>query len=250
MAALPSRYLVYGRETGESGTPHLQGYIIFESTKRLSALKKIHQQAHWEIAKGNSQQASDYCKKDGDYVEQGVLSQQGKRTDLEKACDMIKEGQSLQTVAEECPSTFVKFGRGLRDFKLLMDKPYKPDGLRGEWYVGAPGTGKSLKARTDNPNAYLKNQNKWFDGYAGEKVIILDDLDTNALGHHLKIWSDRYPCTGETKGGTVNLQHDKIIVTSNYSIEALWPEDIEMQKAIRRRFKVTYFRNVLGKKET
>jgi len=42
-------------------------------------------------------------------------------------------------------------------------------------------------------------------------------MDTPALGHYLKIWADKYACTGETKGGNLNLQHEKIVVTSNFS---------------------------------
>ena len=45
------------------------------------------------------------------------------------------------------------------------------------------------------------------------------------LGHYLKIWADRYPCRGEVKGASVQLRHDAFIVTSNYSIKELWPED-------------------------
>ena len=65
----------------------------------------------------------------------------------------------------------------------------------------------------------------------------MDDLDTNVLGHYLKIWGDNYACTGEVKGGTVQLTYKTFIVTSNYKISQLWKDDPVMAAAIARRFK-------------
>ena len=65
-------------------------------------------------------------------------------------------------------------------------------------------------------------------------------MDGNFLGHYLKIWADKCACTGEIKGGVVKLCHTTFIVTSNYSIEAMWKDDPVMAAAIKRRFKVTH----------
>lgn len=73
----------------------------------------------------------------------------------------------------------------------------------------------------------------------GQSSVIIDDLDTDCLAHYLKIWADKYACTGEVKGGTVPLQHETLIVTSNYEIEQLFKDPI-MAAAIRRRFKVIH----------
>lgn len=232
------KYLVYGKEVGESGTPHLQGFFTLQTKKSIVALRKLGMECHLEPTKGTSVQASDYCKKDGDFVEFGIPPTPGKRTDLATATDLIKEGASMQELAESCPETFVKFGRGLRDLALTLAKPYDHSQTRGLWIHGPPGTGKSHSARHLDPNAYLKPQSKWWDGYANEETVILDDLDTNVLGHYLKIWSDKYACTGETKGGTVNLQHRTFIITSNYHPEELWTEDLQMLNAIKRRFQI------------
>ena len=43
------KYLVFQKERGESGTDHFQGYVQFRSNKRLSALKALHKEAHWEV---------------------------------------------------------------------------------------------------------------------------------------------------------------------------------------------------------
>lgn len=232
-------YLVYGREVGDSGTPHLQGFATFKKATRLSGVRKLHDKAHWEPAKGNSIQASDYCKKDGDYFEKGQVPSQGKRTDLEKAVDTLKQ-HGVQGVAEEHPTLFLRYSRGFRDLALALEKPYTHTQTRGIWIWGPPGSGKSHAARGFSDNLYLKAQNKWFDGYAGERVILLDDLDTDVLGHYLKIWSDKYACTGETKGGTIHLRHTMFIVTSNYPPSHFWPLDPMMLEAINRRFKIIH----------
>lgn len=241
--AIECLYLVYGREVSSTFTPHLQGFVTFKTMQRLSGVKKLLPTAHWETARGSSCQASDYCKKDGNFFEKGKTPYQGKRTDLDEVCEKIKNGDSIRSVAESHPSTFVKFHRGIKELALTLCNPYNHDDVRGLWLVGNPGTGKSRYARSQFPGAYLKPQSKWFDGYNGEDAIILDDLDKGGicLGHHLKIWADRYACTGETKGGTVHLQHKTLVITSNYSIDELWADDEQMMEAIHRRFKVIRF---------
>lgn len=234
-------YLVLGYEIAPTtGMKHIQGFVTFKKDKRLSGVKKINERAHWEKAKGTSLQASDYCKKDGDFYESGTPPKQGKRTDLEEVSKLLKEGHAVATVADLFPVQYIRYGRGIRDLALICQKPYEHDDVRGMWYYGRPGTGKSYSARMNTP-FYLKPQNKWFDGYAGETTIILDDLDEGGkcLGHHLKIWTDRYSCTGETKGGTVHLRHTKFIITSNYMMSELF--EGEILKALTRRFTTRNF---------
>jgi hypothetical protein len=91
--------------------------------------------------------------------------------------------------------------------------------------MGPPGVGKSHVARFAwDTEPYEKMQNKWWDGYDGQEIVILEDADNGGdkLHHHLKTWTDRYATKGETKGGMIPLHYRKFVVTSNYSIERIW----------------------------
>lgn len=66
-------YTIYGEEVGSTGNQHLQCYIAFHKQTTLATLKKYFPRCHAEIARGTPQQAADYCKKDGKYVETGTI---------------------------------------------------------------------------------------------------------------------------------------------------------------------------------
>ena len=55
-------------------------------------------------------------------------------------------------------------------------------------------TGKSRYVREKYPDAFIKDANKWWDGYNGEEVVIIKDIDKYdiKLGRHLKLWGDHY----------------------------------------------------------
>lgn len=77
-----------------------------------------------------------------------------------------------------------------KDHQVLEERKEQKKCL---WYTGLPGTGKTRKAREDNPGAYYKLQNKWWDGYQGQKTVIMDDLGLDNgkfLVTHMKLWCD------------------------------------------------------------
>ena len=85
-ALLPNfqiKYLIYGKETGESGTPHLQGFVHFKARKRMSGVKSAlgSSTIHVEPAR-NVAKAVEYCKKDGDWFEFGDNLRRSRRTIL------------------------------------------------------------------------------------------------------------------------------------------------------------------------
>lgn len=83
------KYLIYGNEVGENGTPHLQGFVILARSQRLSYLRSFFgvdsqpSRGHFEVARGTNEQARDYSKKDGAYSEWGTCpTGPGQRSDI------------------------------------------------------------------------------------------------------------------------------------------------------------------------
>lgn len=56
---------IVGKEVGESGTPHLQGYLELQTKARWSEFG-LPKTIHWEKRKGTREDNIRYCAKDGD----------------------------------------------------------------------------------------------------------------------------------------------------------------------------------------
>jgi len=237
------RYIVYGKEVGASGTPHLQGTIVFHNAKTETTVRKILRGCHIEICK-DLNASIIYCKKEGDFTERGdcPLSQTQKgECNIERykrAREAAQEGREADIPADIYIRHYCTIKKIKAEHQALPAPLTVTD---NEWVWGPPGTGKTTKAMTDHPLAYLKDpSNKWFDGYDGQDVVIVDDFDKYhvAQTHLLKRLCHEQPLQVELKGGSTTIRPKKVIVTSNSSPDDLWEEpDLS---AIKRRFKITH----------
>lgn len=239
-----SHYCVYGKEVGLCGTPHLQGYIELKKRMRLVELKRELDIAaiYLEPRKAKAHQAADYCKKDGDFWECGTEPGQPKK-DSSKirwkgVLDDCKQG-NWQKLQDNEPYLWLMQEKKMRSHYLCAKQI---DILVNEWIYGPTGTGKSREARTLYPGAYIKDASShWWDGYNGEEVVIIDDLDKYhvKMGYYLKVWADHYSFPAQIKGGQMMARPKKIIITSNYHPNEIWTDDQTVQPILRR-FKLVH----------
>jgi len=106
-------YLIYGKEVGESGTPHLQGFISMKRRTRMATVKSlIGGNPHLEVSR-NVNASIEYCKKEGEWVEFGSMqSRQGQRSDLDDFKDAVKGGMlDLDEIREHHSDVYAKYTR-------------------------------------------------------------------------------------------------------------------------------------------
>jgi len=238
-----AQYLCIGKEVGESGTPHWQGFCYFRERKSFLQVKEFFARAHWERQRGSNDQAIEYCQKDGDWEEWGDRPRgPGGQADKWKEVLQLARLGKLEEIEDKFPAIFLRYHGKLSS----LHRPERPlilDTLDNEWWVGKTGTGKSKLLWERHPGHYQKSLNKWWDGYNNEEVVAIEEWSpkNEVTSSFLKIWADRYPFTAEVKGGTLQkVRPKKIIVLSNYTIEECFVNNQDLDP-IKRRFKVVNF---------
>jgi len=229
---------------------HWQILVCFTKKVRLQAVRTTFGDVHSELSR--SAAANDYVWKEETRVAgtQFELGNLPLKRNSKEDWDLIKENAKKGKFDDIPSQVFVGHYRTLKMIhKDYMAKPPDLTTVCGIWYTGVPGSGKSHMARERYPNYYLKPCNKWWDNYQAEDNVIIDDLDLNhkVLGHHLKIWADKYAFLAESKGSALYARPKQIIVTSNYKISDIWFEDPVLCEALKRRFIVTEFNFVYNR---
>lgn len=237
-------YMIAGKEVSETGTRHVQGYIVFNIRKRLSGVKKWLPRAHFEMMKGTPTQAALYCKKDGDFQEFGQVPKTPKT-----AARIAMQARWDDAYMKSIDGNFHDIEKSMliRNYaafkRIHQDNPPKVDDLADKenyWIVAPTGYGKSTYAREKYIPFYDKPPNKWWVGYENQPNILLDDFGPKQceyLGWYMKRWADKFPFPAETKGGGKLIRPKRIIVTSQYHIGECW-EDHLVCEAIANRFQV------------
>jgi len=240
------QYVVWGKEVGETGTPHLQGFASFSKRITLQQLKQqLKLRAHCEASRGTPTQAAEYCKKDGNYTEFGRLPHgRGHRSDLLELVERVKSGASKKQIENEFPGQFIRYRNSILSSIAdhSTERMWECD-VRVFW--GRTGTGKTRKVfeSHDRDIIYVHPGESWFNGYEGQEVALFDDFNGSEfkLAYFLKLL-DRYPMKVPIKGAYVQWAPKIIYVTSNKD-PADWYRNAlpEHRDAMFRRIKTIEF---------
>ena len=183
--------------------------------------------------------SSDYCKKPESRFagpwEFGDLPNQGKRTDLATLYTDIKAGKKMSSILEENPSVarFEKAAKLMRFCLMETQSDRQAPGVKVYVFWGNTDLGKTYTAynimdpnncfKMDPPDR--KQSTLWFDGYEGERTLIMDEFngDNYCSLNKLKVLLDVYKCRLEVKGGYTWANWTTVIITSNYPPREWYP---------------------------
>lgn len=222
--------LAVGAEIGASGTPHLQGYCVFDGSVRLTQLKTwLPGTIHWEKRRGTEQEAIDYTRKENspdrlDWDDRAM----GHRTDLDAVAAHValEPVTAVHRAATAFPKHFIRYHAGIAALSRALLVPTPLIVQRSvRWFHGPTRAGKSFTACNEasalagsDANVFLwSTPNLKFTDYSGQEFVVLDELRTNwdhfSFAALLSLLG-RTRHTVETKGGFVPWRAMHIWITA------------------------------------
>ncbi len=227
-------------EIGENGTYHTHIYLYSQNAISFSALKKRFQCAHIEKVKGTSQQNRDYIRKEGAYLgsekketnlaetfeEYGTMpiERQGQSTTSAEVVQMVQDGASNAEIVAVFPSMFTKL-QYLDNLRQTFRYEEQKDNWRDvkvTYIYGPSRTGKTryVMEKYGYSNVYrVTNYKHPFDGYNGQKVLLLEDFHSGLPLQELLDITEGYPVQLRSRYQDKVACFDEIYIISNLTKE-------------------------------
>lgn len=236
-------------ECPDSGKWHYQGYIELLAPRNFEFLKKhyFHNSTSFRKCDGNQKQNIDYCTKTETRLagpwKYGTPAEPGQRKDLQELVEKVKNGSSdVDLLDESTLPAFAKYYKFVDRVRsaVLFEKSKTFRKVETFVLIGPAGTGKTKTVfeREKIDGVYTlsldTNNAAWFDGYTGQKTLLIDEFYGWLKYSDLLRILDGYQYRLNIKGSTSWALWDKVFITSNKSPD-LWYPNMGLSDALRRR---------------
>lgn len=255
------RYMAMCDETGSQGTYHIHLYIYFENAIIFKTLKQLFPSANIQAVKGTSEENRNYilkalpehnkdaqgfyCYKDSSgkehkgqnhtatFEEIGDCPEEhrGKRNDLIRMYQLVKEGMSNSEILEICPETAIKHVNKLdklrHDYLINKYKSQRRLDLKVHYVSGKTGSGKSrdILDMWGDENVYrVTDYQHPFDSFQNELVMVFEEFRSSLRLQDMLNYLDIYPVTLPARYAPKVATFHTVYVVSNWSFKMQYAE--------------------------
>lgn len=234
----------------EGGTFHTHVYLACSSAVRFSVLKKRFEGAHFDVARGTSEENRNYVFKEGkwansdkvetnhkdSHAEGGLMpvERQGKRNDLDDLYDMIKQGMTDFEILETCPQYMLNTDKIERCRQIVLEARYKKEwrDLHTVYIYGDTGAGKtrSVMEKFGYDNVFrVTDYEHPFDSYKGQDVLVFEEFRSSLRVGEMLNYLDGYPCELRCRYSNKVACFTKIYIISNIALTEQY-EDVQKRQ--------------------
>ncbi len=228
-------WLIYAPEVcPDTNRDHWQGFVYWKNAKSTRSCSKLllNVSVFPKARHATFQHQLNYIKgpynKDGKskplnplFQQYGIMPSPGKRGDLTKLCDSILSGEKTpEDILEENPMAYHQYGRTLNaTADLRGSRTTREKVTTGLWLWGETATGKSHHAWSGQSRStvYQWHDDKgWWDQYAGQAVVIMDDFRGEIKYNYLLQLVDKWPARVSRRGrAPAPFTSQQVIITSS-----------------------------------
>jgi len=227
-------------EIGENKTYHTHLFIYKSKPITFLTIKNKFPAAHIDYCRGTCQENRDYIRKEGKYAnsikaetnlkdtfeESGEMpvEQQGRRNDLHKLYEYIKDGYSNYEILEENPEYMMQLDKIEHCRQVVKAEQYKTmfRNLEVYYHFGKTGTGKTryVMEKYGYSNVYrITDYQHPFDNYKGQDVIVFEEFRSSLKIQDMLNYLDGYPLDLPCRYNNKVACYTKVYIITNIPLD-------------------------------
>lgn len=234
-----------------TGKLHQQGWLQLFDKITETGIRKIWPGIHFEATKGSIEAQQNYCQKgesrEAGPWQQGKMAKKAERTDLKDIVEKLNHRKTITEIINDDPDN-LRYISHMQKYEQLLREDSSVREVTVTVIHGPSGCGKTHSSYYGNeeydiiaPESVYKidDYKNPFDGYRGEKRIILDEFDGEEhmdLSNFKKV-TDKWPYRPHCRNWNRGAQWTEVFITTNTEKWQNWyPEVTEAHRsAIERR---------------